>query len=158
MEKNSLHFYFKFTAIALLFLNCTKFGKAARGPSPALGKGTWQLLLNNTGVVAMHMALTHYNTVIMFDQIESGQSGYRLSHRHNGTRCRGTREDLEDSSCYAHSVEYDFLRNKIRPLHIETDTWCSSGSFLSNGTLIQTGGFGHGARRIRYCWNLKHIV
>ncbi|KAL2515450.1 glyoxal oxidase-related protein [Forsythia ovata] len=152
MEKNSLHFNFKFTAISLLLMHCAKFSKAAnsKGPSPVLGKGTWQLLLNNTGVVSMHMALTHHNTVIMFDQIESGQSGYRLKRRYNGTRCRGTREDLEDWSCYAHSVEYDVLRNRIRPLHIQTDTWCSSGSFLSNGTLVQTGGFGHGSRRIRY--------
>lgn len=50
-----------------------------------MDKGKWQLLLNNTGVVAMHMALTHHNTVIMFDQAGVGQSGYRLRHRFNGT-------------------------------------------------------------------------
>ncbi|KAH9720539.1 hypothetical protein KPL70_006117 [Citrus sinensis] len=50
-----------------------------------MDKGKWQLLLNNTGVVAMHMALTHLNTVIMFDQAGVGQSGYRLRHRFNGT-------------------------------------------------------------------------
>lgn len=50
-----------------------------------MDKGKWQLLLNNTGVVAMHMALTHHNTVIMFDQAGVGQLGYRLRHRFNGT-------------------------------------------------------------------------
>ncbi|KAF3436777.1 hypothetical protein FNV43_RR19530 [Rhamnella rubrinervis] len=73
-----------------------------------------------------------------------------LKRRHNKTRCRNSREDLTDSSCYAHSVEYDISSNKIRPLELYTDTWCSSGSFLSNGTLLQLGGFGKGSRRIRY--------
>ncbi|KAL0421729.1 UNVERIFIED_CONTAM: Aldehyde oxidase GLOX [Sesamum latifolium] len=98
----------------------------------------------------MHMAITHRNTVVMFDQMGSGRSGYRLRKRHDGTSCGDVRKDFNDSSCYAHSIEYDVLRNRIRPLHIETDTWCSSGSMLSNGTLVQTGGFGSGSRRIRY--------
>ncbi|KAL0277987.1 UNVERIFIED_CONTAM: hypothetical protein Sradi_7307100 [Sesamum radiatum] len=55
---------------------------------PDGGKGEWQLLLKNTGVVAMHMAITHRNTVVMFDQTGSGRSGYRLRKRHDGTRCR----------------------------------------------------------------------
>lgn len=122
-----------------------------RRPSRRESKGQWQLLLSNTGVVAMHMALTHHNTVVMFDQTESGRSGYRLRQRYNGRRCAGrTRADLEDSSCYAHSIEYDIDRNRVRPLRLNTDTWCSSGSFLSNGTLQQTGGYGSGSRRIRY--------
>ncbi|KAL6181813.1 hypothetical protein ACLB2K_048462 [Fragaria x ananassa] len=60
------------------------------------------------------------------------------------------RRDLEDSSCYAHSVEYNISSNKLRPLKLSTDTWCSSGSFLSNGTLLQTGGHGSGAQGVRY--------
>lgn len=49
---------------------------------------------------------------------------------------------FEDWSCYAHFVEYNILGNKIRPLRFDTDSWCSSGSFLSNGTLLQSGGHG----------------
>ncbi|KAF5459968.1 hypothetical protein F2P56_019872 [Juglans regia] len=113
-------------------------------------QGQWLLLLNNTGVVAMHMALTNRNTVLMFDQTGSGPSAYRLQHRFNGRRCTGSRDDLQDSSCYAHSVEYDISSNKIRPLRLYTDPWCSSGSFLSNGTLLQVGGYGRGSRSIRY--------
>ncbi|KAL7115383.1 hypothetical protein ACP275_04G181400 [Erythranthe tilingii] len=101
-------------------------------------KGRWDTLLNSTGVVAMHMALTHHNTVIMFDQTGQGPTGYRLPARRNGPRR------------YAHSVEYDLSRNIIRPIEIESDTLCSSGSILSNGSLIQTGGFGSGSRRIRF--------
>ncbi|PIN22497.1 Galactose oxidase [Handroanthus impetiginosus] len=147
MDNKHLSSFYKLLATAylvLLFAQAVKAAKAERG------RGEWQLLLNNTGVVAMHMALTYENTVIMFDQTDSGPSRYLLRRRFNGTRCEGTQNDLEDSSCYAHSVEYDVLRNKIRPLDVGSDTWCSSGSMLSNGTLIETGGFGAGSRRIRY--------
>ncbi|MCH98934.1 hypothetical protein A2U01_0019943, partial [Trifolium medium] len=113
-------------------------------------KGQWQLLLNNTGVVGMHMALTYENTVIMFDQTEAGQSRYKLRKRFNGTMCKTNQHDLTDSTCFAHSVEYDISSNRIRPLRLDTDPWCSSGSFLSNGTLLQTGGFHQGAKRVRY--------
>ncbi|KAK4427039.1 Aldehyde oxidase GLOX1 [Sesamum alatum] len=148
MDSKNLNSQFKVLAIAYLLFHCAN--AAGKVTTPDRGKGEWQLLLKNTGVVAMHMALTRRNTVIMFDQTGSGPSGYRLRRRHHGTRCGNVRKDLDDSSCYAHSIEYDVLRNRIRPLHIETDTWCSSGSMLSNGTLIQTGGFGTGSRRIRY--------
>ncbi|KAG5031975.1 hypothetical protein JHK82_015571 [Glycine max] len=113
-------------------------------------KGQWQLLLNNTGVVGMHVALTYKDTVIMFDQTGAGQSGYRLRRRFNGSRCTINHHDLLDSTCYAHSVEYDISANKVRPLRLDTDPWCSSASFLSNGTLLQTGGFEKGAKRVRF--------
>ncbi|KAL1068652.1 hypothetical protein V6Z11_D12G211400 [Gossypium hirsutum] len=111
----------------------------------------WQLLRNNTGVVAMHMALTHENTVIIFDQTEAGPSQYRLHERYNGRRCSTrSRADLKDGACYAHSVEYYIHGNNLRPLRFVSDPWCSSGSFLSNGTLLQVGGHGRGSQRIRY--------
>ncbi|ERN10543.1 aldehyde oxidase GLOX [Amborella trichopoda] len=100
--------------------------------------GTWELLLNNAGVVAMHMTLTHHNTVIIFDQTEAGPSGLP---------CTAASSDKAD--CWVHSIEYDIATNTFRPLTLHTDTWCSSGSFLSDGTLLQTGGNGSGSRRIR---------
>ncbi|TQD82702.1 hypothetical protein C1H46_031737 [Malus baccata] len=144
---NHFPFVIKSMITALFFiLHCIGFSGTVAGSQ----KGQWQLLLNSTGVVAMHMALTHHNTVIMFDQTEAGPSGYRLRRRQNGNRCTDNRDDVADSSCYAHSVEYDISSNRFRPLRLYTDTWCSSGSFLSNGTLLQTGGYGSGTRRIRY--------
>ncbi|XP_038686326.1 aldehyde oxidase GLOX-like isoform X1 [Tripterygium wilfordii] len=122
---------------------------SAVGESSGAREGSWQLLLNNSGVVAMHMAVTHHNTVIYFDQTEE-YSGYPLRRRYNGRRCIRIRKDFNDPDCYAHSIEYDVSSNRIRPLNLDTDTWCSSGSFLSNGTLLQTGGHGAGTRRIRY--------
>uniref|UniRef100_A0A1D1ZCQ4 Galactose oxidase n=1 Tax=Anthurium amnicola TaxID=1678845 RepID=A0A1D1ZCQ4_9ARAE len=106
------------------------------------GGGQWELLLNSSGVVAMHMALTHRNTVVMFDQTGAGPSGYRLPRQNS---CNSS-----VPSYWAHSVEYDLSSGTIRPLLLCTDTWCSSGSFLSNGTLLQTGGYGGGARKVRY--------
>ncbi|OWM65456.1 hypothetical protein CDL15_Pgr009046 [Punica granatum] len=107
--------------------------------------------MNNTGVVPMHMALTHLNTVVMFDQTGFGPSSYRLRKRLRGKkRCKATGADLTDTSCYAHSIEYDVSSNRIRALRLDTDPWCSSGSFLSNGTLLQTGGYRKGSRGIRY--------
>jgi hypothetical protein len=47
-------------------------------------------------------------------------------------------------------VEFTPGPNTVRPLTIETDTWCSSGAFLPDGTLMQTGGDFDGAFKIRY--------
>lgn len=138
-------------ATILLLLQCIELSSAV-GVSPASQMqtaGRWKLLLNNTGVVAMHMALTHHNTVVIFDQTSAGPSGYHLRRRFGGKRCTGSHSDMIDPTCYAHSVEYDISTNQVRALQLSSDTWCSSGSFLSNGTLLQTGGYGSGSRRIR---------
>ncbi|KAI4336241.1 hypothetical protein L6164_014790 [Bauhinia variegata] len=134
---------------ALLFLVFVRFSDVDGSGSGGGRQGQWQLLLNNTGVVGMHMTLTHHNTVIMFDQTGAGESSYRLRKRFNGSSCSRRTNDLRDSTCYAHSVEYDVGGNRVRPLRLDTDPWCSSGSFLSNGTLLQTGGYGSGATRVR---------
>ncbi|KAL2942420.1 Aldehyde oxidase GLOX, partial [Bienertia sinuspersici] len=46
-------------------------------------------------------------------------------------------------------VLYDIATNSFRPLMINTDTWCSSGSVLPDGTLVQTGGYNDGDRAVR---------
>ncbi|KAJ1403275.1 Immunoglobulin-like fold [Sesbania bispinosa] len=140
--------------ITILFLVFVGFSDGAKSNGKIRSsqgrKGQWQLLLNNTGVVGMHMALTYKNTVLMFDQTGAGPSSYQLRKRFNGSMCTKSHNDLMDSTCYAHSVEYDISSNKVRPLRLDTDPWCSSGSFLSNGTLLQTGGYGQGAKRVRF--------
>ncbi|XP_060206461.1 aldehyde oxidase GLOX-like [Lycium barbarum] len=136
---------------AALLLHCLISCRArTASPHSAERKGTWKLLLNNTGVVGVHMVLTHWNTVILFDRSGSGQSGYQLRHRFNGTRCKGTRDDLSDSTCYAHSVEYSISNNSVRHLNLMSDTFSSSGSILSDGRIVQSGGFGDASRRIHY--------
>ncbi|MQM01742.1 hypothetical protein Taro_034502 [Colocasia esculenta] len=128
-------------AAVLLLLMATLIGNTSGRCGG--GGGKWELFLNSSGVVAMHMALTHRNTVVMLDQTRAGPSGRCLRDR-----CPSC--NRSDPSCWAHSVEYDLHCGGIRPLTLDTDTWCSSGSFLGDGTLLQTGGHGDGARRARY--------
>ncbi|KAK8923584.1 hypothetical protein KSP39_PZI019316 [Platanthera zijinensis] len=132
------------------------------GRESGLG-GSWELLLNSSGVVVMHMALTHLNTVIFYDQTSSGRTGYLLHPNRTcsaaaggGNSSEGNDEGNSTNSmssvddCWAHSMAYDVATNSLRPLSLRTDTWCSSGSFLGNGTLRQTGGYGSGIRKIRF--------
>ncbi|GLJ08374.1 hypothetical protein SUGI_0087480 [Cryptomeria japonica] len=110
-------------------------------------QGRWELLLENAGIAAMHTIVMHNNKVIMFDRPNHGSNITRTS-----PPCTNVRPPLPiDSDCWAHSIEYDIATNKVRPLHILTDTWCSSGALSSNGTLVQTGGWGPaGAFNVRY--------
>jgi hypothetical protein len=52
--------------------------------------------------------------------------------------------------CTAHSAVYTPGTNNIRPLFIFTDTWCSSGQFRADGTLVQTGGDADGNSKVKY--------
>eukprot|EP00249_Psilotum_nudum_P002629 c15746_g1_i1 orf=241-1875(-) len=128
-------------SLVYLFFAAPSFVVNAQGP------GTWKVLVENAGVSAMHMATNHLNKVIIFDRTDYGRSQLRLP---NG-RCRNDPNDLAlKTDCWAHSIEYDIASNAVRPLEVLTDTWCSSGAFVANGTLVHTGGYNDGARAIRY--------
>ncbi|XP_024395291.1 aldehyde oxidase GLOX [Physcomitrium patens] len=110
------------------------------------GQGTWQMLQRNAGVSAMHTAVTRFDTAIMLDRTNIGPSQIRLP----GKRCR--KQPLERFSkidCYAHSVMFNPANGAVRPLYVQTDTWCSSGQFMSNGVMVQTGGDFEGNKKIR---------
>ncbi|KAJ4833496.1 hypothetical protein Tsubulata_007986 [Turnera subulata] len=108
--------------------------------------GTWELLVPNAGIASMHTAVTRFNTVVLLDRTNIGPSRKMLRRGH----CR---VDLNDTvlkrDCYAHSVLLDPATKQLRPLMILTDTWCSSGQFLPDGTLLQTGGDLDGFKKIR---------
>eukprot|EP00250_Pteridium_aquilinum_P006312 c16256_g1_i1 orf=222-1850(-) len=115
--------------------------------SAAVSSGNWHLLVKNAGVSAMHMALTHKDTVIMFDRTDYGPSQLRLP---NGN-CRHDPNDLAlKVDCWAHSIEYNIAENSVRPMEVWSDTWCSSGGSLSDGTLVSTGGYNDGAEAVRH--------
>ncbi|KAH7298553.1 hypothetical protein KP509_25G049000 [Ceratopteris richardii] len=104
----------------------------------------------------MHMILLPSNKVIIFDRTDFGPSNISLA---NGA-CRFDQNELAlKKDCWAHSVEYDIIANKVRPLTLLTDTWCSSGGLNANGDLIQTGGYNDGSlvvrRFINGCSNRK---
>ncbi|XP_059647119.1 aldehyde oxidase GLOX [Cornus florida] len=108
--------------------------------------GTWELLVANAGIASMHTAVTRFNTVVLLDRTNIGPSRKMLRKGH----CRNDKYDaVLKRDCYAHSVILDLQTNQIRPLMILTDTWCSSGQFLPDGTLLQTGGDLDGVKKFR---------
>ncbi|KAL1308636.1 hypothetical protein HN51_050627 [Arachis hypogaea] len=113
---------------------------------PTQGKGQWQLLQPNIGIVAMHMQLLHNERVVILDRTDFGFSNISLP---NGTCRHDPTERAVKTDCTAHSVEYDIATNTIRPLFVQTDVWCSSGSVDSFGRLVQTGGDSDGERVVR---------
>ncbi|GLJ05901.1 hypothetical protein SUGI_0027790 [Cryptomeria japonica] len=113
----------------------------------AVKSGWWTLISANGGVSAMHMTTTHKGTVIMFDRTDYGQSQLPLDKG----RCRDDNNDMAlKHDCWAHSIEYNIASNKLRPLMVMTDTWCSAGSFAADGTLVSTGGYNDGYKAVRY--------
>ncbi|CAN0924144.1 Aldehyde oxidase GLOX [Linum grandiflorum] len=108
------------------------------------GGGNWVLLHASIGISAMHMQVMRNNKVIMFDRTDFGSSNISLPDG----KCRFD-ETLSPVDCSAHSVLYDVASNSIRPLLLQTNTWCSSGSLDADGVLIQTGGHGEGEKIIR---------
>ncbi|KAG5604191.1 hypothetical protein H5410_025683 [Solanum commersonii] len=92
----------------------------------------------------MHMQLLHNNKVVIFDRTDFGSSNLSLPQG----KCRYNDEAIK-VDCTAHSILYNVATNTYRPLMVQTDVWCSSGAVNSNGTLIQTGGYHDGERKIR---------
>ncbi|CAI9763772.1 unnamed protein product [Fraxinus pennsylvanica] len=108
--------------------------------------GKWDLLRSNIGISAMHMQLLNNDKVVIFDRTDFGPSNISLP---NG-KCRNDPNDLAlKIDCTAHSVEYNVADNVVRPLMVLTNTWCSSGAAMPDGSLMQTGGFNDGDRNVR---------
>nr|XP_043636851.1 aldehyde oxidase GLOX1-like [Erigeron canadensis] len=108
--------------------------------------GAWTLLQTNIGITAMHMQLLPNDRVVIFDRTDFGLSNISLPDG----KCReDANEIIIKKDCTAHSIEYDIGSNAIRPLMVLTDVWCSSGSLMPDGTLVQTGGFNDGDHVVR---------
>lgn len=108
--------------------------------------GSWVLLNFSIGISAMHMQLLRNNKIVIFDRTDFGASNLSLP----AGNCRNDSNDLVlKVDCTAHSLLYDVTLNCLRPLMVRTDTWCSSGSVISDGTLVQTGGYNDGERVAR---------
>jgi len=108
--------------------------------------GRWTLLVENAGISSMHTAVTHYDTVILLDRTNIGASRINFTNGY----CRDNPDErVLKHDCSAHSVMLDPRTNILRPLTIFTDTWCSSGQFVANGSMVQTGGDYEGFYKIR---------
>ncbi|KAL4566411.1 hypothetical protein LXL04_030526 [Taraxacum kok-saghyz] len=115
-------------------------------PTAAALGGTWSLLHQTIGISAMHMQLLPNDRVIIYDRTDTGASKIPLP---NG-KCRQDNYDLTlKKDCTAHSIEYDVASNSIRPLMVLTDTWCSSGALMPDGSLVQSGGYNDGDHVVR---------
>ncbi|KAK9766187.1 hypothetical protein K7432_004923 [Basidiobolus ranarum] len=95
--------------------------------------GQWDLI-GHSGVSAMHMALTHTNHVIILDRVQKASKLYLP----NGD--------------FAWGSEYDLETNTVRPLDLKSNTFCSAGGFLPDGTLINVSG-SQGRRKIQEGFN-----
>ncbi|EMC97752.1 carbohydrate-binding module family 18 protein [Baudoinia panamericana UAMH 10762] len=79
-------------------------------------------IVGQSGVPAMHAAVLPNGRVVFLDKIEDY-----------------TQVKLPNSQ-YAYSSEYDPVTNTYVPLAYESNAFCSGGSFLANGTLLNIGG------------------
>ncbi|KAJ0832167.1 putative galactose oxidase [Helianthus annuus] len=111
--------------------------------------GTWEVLVHNARIASMHTVVTRFNTVVLLDRTDLSptEHGYPRYHCHVDPQISEDPEPRPD--CYTYSAVYDLINPSPRPLTIITDTWCSSGQFLPDGTLLQTGGDHDGFKKIR---------
>ncbi|GAB2280319.1 hypothetical protein Dimus_014959 [Dionaea muscipula] len=113
-------------------------------PSAGTPGGRWAVLKRSIGISAMHIQLLHDDRLIIFDRTDFGHSNLSLP----SGKCR-YHDSVVGLDCTAHSILYHVPSNALRPLMVQTDTWCSSGSVGPNGTLFQTGGYRLGERVLR---------
>jgi len=72
----------------------------------------------------MHAALMHTNRVVMFDRTDFGASPLTFPDGY----CRNNPKELKlKTDCTAHSIVLDLATNKVKPLKVFSDPWCSSG-------------------------------
>ncbi|KAG0575721.1 hypothetical protein KC19_5G025700 [Ceratodon purpureus] len=138
-RSTSKHWWLWMQVVVVLVVLASEFGVHGQD------LGTWEILLANAGIASMHAAVTNYGTVVLLDRTNIGASQIALP---NGT-CRDSNDLVLPHDCTAHSVLFDPSTNTVRPLTILSDTWCSSGQFMPDGTLMQTGGDFEGIRKVR---------
>lgn len=90
--------------------------------------GKWKVI-GTTGASAMHLVVTTPNHVVILDKAERNPTAIIPGTKRTGW-----------------TTEYNLDTNIFRVLNLETNTFCSAGAFLGNGTLIETAG---GQRNVR---------
>ncbi|KAF3903314.1 hypothetical protein AA313_de0200373 [Arthrobotrys entomopaga] len=97
----------------------------APGPAPAQrGSGAFFTVIGQSGVPAMHAALMPNGKVVFLDKVEN----YSQLRLRNGQ--------------YAYSSEFDPNTGRVVPLGYKTNAFCSGGTFLADGRLLNVGGNG----------------
>jgi len=89
-----------------------------RADDPTLG--TWELH-GLSGVSAMHMAVLSSTKILFIDKVEAN-------------------ELKQSNGLSAIAAEFDLTTKNVRAIDLATNTFCSAGSWYSNGSLISDGG------------------
>ncbi|CAH1762033.1 8466_t:CDS:10 [Entrophospora sp. SA101] len=89
-----------------------------RADDPTLG--TWELY-GLSGVSAMHMAVLSSTKILFIDKVEAN-------------------ELKQSDGLSAIAAEFDLTTKNVRAIDLATNTFCSAGSWYSNGSLISDGG------------------
>ncbi|ELU43602.1 copper radical oxidase [Rhizoctonia solani AG-1 IA] len=93
-----------------------------KAPGTPTGSNAWTLVPGgNSGVVMTHVAVTTSDTMLVIDRKEDNPL-------------------LKADGKPAWGAVWNLQSNTARPLNIATHSFCSSGNFLSNGTLANFGG------------------
>ncbi|KAJ7247287.1 glyoxal oxidase N-terminus-domain-containing protein [Mycena rebaudengoi] len=104
-------------SVSLLFSK----GAASELDARASVSGTWSLVQKGTtGVSGMQLAVVSETKAIIYDKVE-----------HNPLTVNGH---------VAWAVELDLNTQQVRALNPLSNSWCATGSFISNGTLVNSGG------------------
>ncbi|KAJ7027174.1 glyoxal oxidase N-terminus-domain-containing protein [Mycena alexandri] len=91
-------------------------------PPSTFASGAWSLVQQGTsGVSGMQLAIVTETTAVIFDKVE-----------HNPL--------MTEDGNPAWTAELNLNTHVVRPLHALSNTWCATGSFLGNGTLLSSGG------------------
>ncbi|KAE9399120.1 hypothetical protein BT96DRAFT_920339 [Gymnopus androsaceus JB14] len=89
--------------------------------SRAFVDGPWSLVQQGTtGVSAMQLVVVSETSAVIFDKVE-----------HNPLMVDGH---------IAWGAELNINTQTVRALNLTSNSWCATGSFIGNGTLVSTGG------------------
>ncbi|CAE6440782.1 unnamed protein product [Rhizoctonia solani] len=93
-----------------------------KAPIASTGSNAWTLAAGgNSGVVMTHVAVATNDTMLVIDRKENNPL-------------------LKADGKPAWGAVWNLQSNTARPLNLTTHSFCSSGNFLSNGTLVNFGG------------------
>ncbi|CAG8474697.1 12815_t:CDS:2 [Funneliformis mosseae] len=96
------------------------YGRADTDVTEGKIGGEWKIV-GNSGVEAMHIAVVSHNEIVIIDKVEANPI-----KQANGNP--------------AISTLYNIETNEYRILNLDSDTFCTAGSWFSNGTLLHAGG------------------
>nr|GEX33832.1 hypothetical protein [Tanacetum cinerariifolium] len=129
----------------LLIVICMMVMKSRGADLP----GTWEVLVENARIASMHTVVTHFDTVVLLDRTDLSPTEERHQKYHCQIDPKNKQDPQTRPDCYSYSVHYNLANQNLQPLTINTDTWCSSGQVLPDGTILQTGGDNDGFKKIR---------